>query len=133
MIRFHLLTLGIREAFCRADGPVLGTRSVVDITKEEVDSALLLLQKEHYRFTVCIIKDRLSLTRGVGEHTLRSIPRFPQQLAVRQLRIHRTSYDDDSKKRTHNRGRIASYQWKGPFELLEMESSGAFRYQWWAM
>ena len=30
-------------------------------------------------------------------------------------------------------GRIASYQWKGPFELLEMESSGAYKYQWWAM
>jgi len=30
-------------------------------------------------------------------------------------------------------GRIASYQWKGPFELLKMEPSGAFRYQWWAI
>lgn len=30
-------------------------------------------------------------------------------------------------------GRIASYQWKGPFELLEMEPSGAFKHQWWAM
>jgi hypothetical protein len=30
-------------------------------------------------------------------------------------------------------GRIASYQWKGPFELLEMEPSGAFKYKWWAM
>ena len=27
-------------------------------------------------------------------------------------------------------GRIASYQWKGPFELLEKEPSGAFKYQW---
>lgn len=30
-------------------------------------------------------------------------------------------------------GRIASYQWKGPFELLEMEPSGAFKHPWWAM
>ena len=30
-------------------------------------------------------------------------------------------------------GRIASYQLKGPFELLEKEPSGAFKYQWWAM
>ncbi len=30
-------------------------------------------------------------------------------------------------------GHIASYQWKGPFELLEMESSGAFLHSWWAM
>jgi hypothetical protein len=30
-------------------------------------------------------------------------------------------------------GRIASYQWKDPFELLEMEPSGAFVHPWWAM
>jgi len=30
-------------------------------------------------------------------------------------------------------GRIASYQWKGPFKLLEMEPSGAFKHSWWAM
>jgi hypothetical protein len=30
-------------------------------------------------------------------------------------------------------GHTASYQWKGPFELLEMESSGAFLHSWWAM
>ena len=28
-------------------------------------------------------------------------------------------------------GRIASYQYKDPFGLLEMESSGAFIHQWW--
>ena len=30
-------------------------------------------------------------------------------------------------------GHIASYQWKGPFELLETESYGAFLHSWWAM
>lgn len=30
-------------------------------------------------------------------------------------------------------GRIASYQWEDPFGLLEMEPSGAFRNEWWAM
>ena len=30
-------------------------------------------------------------------------------------------------------GRIASYQWKDPFELLEMEPSGALKNEWWAM
>ncbi len=30
-------------------------------------------------------------------------------------------------------GRIASYQWKDPFGLLDMEPSGAFRYEWWAI
>ena len=30
-------------------------------------------------------------------------------------------------------GRIASYQWKDPFGLLEMEPSGAFKNEWWAM
>ena len=30
-------------------------------------------------------------------------------------------------------GHIASYQWKSPFGLLEMEPSGAFRNEWWAI
>ena len=30
-------------------------------------------------------------------------------------------------------GHIASYQWKGPFALLEMESSGAFIHSRWAI
>ena len=30
-------------------------------------------------------------------------------------------------------GHIGSYQWKGPFELLEMDASGAFIHSWWAM
>jgi hypothetical protein len=38
-----------------------------------------------------------------------------------------------STRRCVEEGRIASYQWKGPFELLEMESSGAFLHSWWAI
>lgn len=30
-------------------------------------------------------------------------------------------------------GDIASYQWKGPFELLSREPSGAFKCRWWAI
>jgi len=32
-----------------------------------------------------------------------------------------------------NRGHIASYQWKDPFGVLEMDASGAFYSEWWAM
>lgn len=30
-------------------------------------------------------------------------------------------------------GRIASYQYKDPFGVLEMDSSGAFCHSWWAL
>ena len=30
-------------------------------------------------------------------------------------------------------GRIASYQYKDPFALLEKEPSGAFKNEWWAL
>ena len=30
-------------------------------------------------------------------------------------------------------GRIASYQWKGPFGAPEMDPSGAFYQSWWAI
>jgi hypothetical protein len=30
-------------------------------------------------------------------------------------------------------GHIAPHKWKGPLELLEEESSGAFKFQWWAI
>ena len=33
---------------------------------------------------------------------------------------------------TVKEGRIASYQWKDPFGVLEMDSSGAFYQSWWA-
>jgi hypothetical protein len=38
-----------------------------------------------------------------------------------------------STRRCVEEGRIASYQWKDPFELLEMEPSGALKNKWWAM
>jgi hypothetical protein len=50
-------------------------------------------------------------------------PLTDTDLAARQLK----------KKHRVEEGHIASYQWKGPFELLEMESSGAFLHSWWAI
>lgn len=56
------------------------------------------------------------------------------------MRVTFESASDEGKREVPQNGvcnpavvevRAAFYQWKGPFALLEQESSGAFLHPWW--
>ena len=66
--------------------------------------------------------------KNVGLVTVRSVlARIAQRLGIDK------PMTDYVESEAAEDGRIASYQWKDPFALLEKEPSGAFKVPWWAI